>query len=128
MLTPDPLTGEGASTLAVGFVELTAASLLEGRPTLGLALLPPLIAAIAQALDCGGDVELVTFEQLATVLPSFAYGRAENLPTGLIDKELGAIGIFLVYGMLERIGSSISLIRRARQKSIVTLCVNSSRA
>jgi hypothetical protein len=85
MLTDDALTSEDAIVPFVGFAELAASGFLDGRATLGMPFLQPLIAAIAQALNRWSYVDLAAREELKVVLAPFADGGTENLPTGLPD-------------------------------------------
>ena len=69
--------------------QLSTAWFLLRDATSSVSLLQPLIAAIAQALNRGSSADLTAFEELEVMLAFLAYGRAEDLPTGLIDNKLG---------------------------------------
>jgi len=83
------LAGEKTIAGLVRGAHLSPAWFLLRRTTLGGPLLQPLIASIAQALNCRRQADLAAREELEVVLAPLAYGRAEGLPTALVDHELG---------------------------------------
>jgi len=93
MLTPEALTGAGASAPFVGCADLAASRFLDRRPTLGLALLEPWIAALASALTRRSQTDVAALEELDVMCAPLAYGCAENWPTGVSDNALGFLGM-----------------------------------
>jgi hypothetical protein len=89
MRTHDPLAGQDPIAVPVPGAQLSTAWFLLRDATSSVSLLQPLIAAIAQALNRGSSADLTAFEELEVMLAFLAYGRAEDLPTGLIDNKLG---------------------------------------
>src|SRR5262245_15014456 len=93
MFTHDPLASKDTIAVLVRDAQLPAARFFLGRTTLGVPLLQPLIAAITQALKRRSYADLAALEELEVMFAPLAYGRAENLPTGMLDQELGLLGM-----------------------------------